>query len=80
MADDLTFPRIIYRGAPDVLGKGPHTHPETGELVGETKRCDSQEALNDDLKAGWRLTREITDAAAVDESASNDSGRRKARS
>lgn len=46
---ELIFPRLIYRGAPDTLGLG----------AGETKRCDSQSDLDDDLKAGFRLTREI---------------------
>lgn len=64
MADALDFPRIIYRGAPDTIGQGPHTHPETGELVGETKRCDSQDQLDADVKAGWRLTREIAESDA----------------
>lgn len=70
MAKDLTFPRVIYRGAPDTLGAGPHAHAETGELVGETKRCDSQDQLDADRKAGWRLTREIEEPVAkkVDES------------
>lgn len=78
MADDLTFPRIVYRGLPDTLGRGPHTHPETDELVGETKRCNSQDELDADLKAGWRLTREIPEVAkeipevAKDESAAKD--------
>lgn len=63
MAEDLIFPRIIYRGAPDTLGRGPHAHDETGELVGDTKRCDAQDQLDADLKAGWRLTRELDDPA-----------------
>lgn len=64
MADDLTFPRIIYRGLPDTLGKGPHAHPETDELVGETRRCNSADELAAALKDGWRLTREIEEPAA----------------
>jgi hypothetical protein len=63
MAEDLIFPRLIYRGLPDTLGKGPHAHAETGELVGETKECANQAQLDADLKAGWRLTREIADDA-----------------
>lgn len=63
MADDLVFPRVIYRGHPDTLGAGVHTHPETGDLVGETQRCDSQADLDVALKAGWRLTRERDEPA-----------------
>lgn len=62
MADDLVFPRVIYRGHPDVLGQGMHVHPEHGELVGETKRCESADDLDAHVKAGWRLTREIAEA------------------
>lgn len=67
MADDLTFPRLIYRGAPDTLGKGVHVHPETDVLVGETRRVDSSDDLAAALKDGWRLTRELPEAAAADE-------------
>lgn len=70
---DLVFPRTIYRGLPDHLGQGPHAHPETGDLVGETKRCESPDQLDADLNAGWRLTRETDDVvegeASGDESA-----------
>lgn len=75
MPEELQFPRVIYRGHPDTLGLGPHAHKDTGELVGETKRVDSQDALDDALKAGWRLTRELpADPAApgVDADASAD--------
>lgn len=64
MADALDFPRIIYRGLPDTIGQGTFAHPESGELVGETKRCDSQDQLDADVKAGWRLTREIAESAS----------------
>lgn len=61
MAEDLVFPRIIYRGHPDTLGQGLHAHPETGELVGETARAESQHDLDEKLTQGWRLTRELAD-------------------
>lgn len=49
----LDFPRLVYRGEPDVLGLG----------VGETARCASADDWADKQKAGWRLTREIPAAA-----------------
>jgi hypothetical protein len=64
MAEDLVFPRLIYRGAPDTLGAGPHAHPTTDALVGETARCENQSDLDTKLKEGWRLTREIDEPAA----------------
>lgn len=48
---DLVFPRLLYRGEPDVLGTGQ---------VGETKRVDDRQAYEDAKKDGWRLDR--TDA------------------
>lgn len=47
---DLVFPRIVYRGEPDVLGLG---------TVGETQRVDTAEHLDAALRGGWRLTREL---------------------
>lgn len=67
MAEDLLFPRLIYRGAPDTLGKGPHVHPETDAIVGETKRCEHAEQFAADQKDGWRLTREIPEDSAATE-------------
>lgn len=64
MADALVFPRLVYRGAPDTLGLGHHTHPDTDEVVGETARVDSQDHLDEHLKKGWRLTREIAEGIA----------------
>jgi hypothetical protein len=55
MANDLIFPRLIYRGAHDVLGLGEHVN-DAGERVGETKRVNSQDELDEALKDGWRLT------------------------
>lgn len=49
MAEELVFPRLVYRGEPDVLGTG---------LVGETKRVEDQAGLDEAKKDGWRLTRE----------------------
>jgi len=53
---DLVFPRLIYRGAPDLLGQGVHVDPTTGELVGETKACNSEDEWEAAQEAGWRLT------------------------
>jgi len=72
MAEDLVFPRVIYRGAPDTLGAGAHTHPESGELVGETKRCEDAAQLAIDQKDGWRLTREIDEPKAKDAAPAKD--------
>lgn len=64
---DLEFPRVIYRGLPDLLGAGTHVH-ESGAVVGETKHCQSSADLDEHLKAGWRLTRELVeDVAAVED-------------
>jgi len=64
MSEDLVFPRTIYRGAPDTLGLGTHSHPDTGVLVGETKRCEDAAQLAVDQKDGWRLTRELPKSKA----------------
>jgi len=66
MSEDLVFPRTIYRGAPDTLGLGTHSHPDTGLLVGETKRCEDAAQLAVDQKDGWRLTRELDEPKAKD--------------
>jgi hypothetical protein len=55
MAEDLAFPRLVYRGEADTLGSGS---------VGETARIDTQADLDAARKDGWRLTREL-DANAV---------------
>jgi hypothetical protein len=56
--EDLAFPRLIYRGAPDTLGLGPHVN-DSRRLVGETKRVNSQDELDEALKDGWRLTSQL---------------------
>lgn len=56
--DDF-IPRVVYRGAPDVLGRGPHVDPETGAIVGETQRVLTREVFDAALADGWRLTREL---------------------
>lgn len=68
MAEDLMFPRVLYRGHPDVRGLGTHVSPVHGELVGEVLRCESADDLDRHTAAGWRLTREIPDVP-VDEGA-----------
>jgi hypothetical protein len=60
---EVTTPRLVYRGAQDVLGLGLHTDPETGELVGETKVVYTPEELAQAKKDGWRLTAEDPNAA-----------------
>jgi hypothetical protein len=72
MADALVFPRLIYRGAPDTLGQGQHVHPDTGVLVGETKRVDSQEELDEALKDGWRMTSKPSTADLKSEAKAED--------
>lgn len=72
MADDLDFPRLVYRGAPDELGAGEHVHPELGHIVGETARCDSADDWAAKQKQGWRLTREIAKSAAKDAAGDDD--------
>lgn len=67
--EDLAFPRTIYRGLPDTLGAGDHTHPETGARVGETKRCEDAAQFAVDQKDGWRLTREIDEPKAKEKPA-----------
>jgi hypothetical protein len=62
--EELTFPRLMYRGAPDTLGLGTHAHPKTGDLIGETKQVDSQKDCDDAKKDGWRLTRDTPKSAA----------------
>lgn len=57
-ANDLLWPRLIYRGAPDTLGLGFHIN-EAGDKVGETKRCESAADFEEDQKDGWRLTRDL---------------------
>lgn len=73
MADDLVFPRLMYRGPADTLGLGVRPDPKTGELIGETKRVESRQEFDDALKDGWRETRDedgvATDAAVADEAA-----------
>ena len=64
---DTSTPRLVYRGREDVLGLGLHTDPETGELVGENKRVDTQEELEIAKKEGWRLTAADPDAEAEPE-------------
>lgn len=49
MADDLIFPRLVYRGEPDTLGEG----------LGETCRVDTLDDLAAKQADGWRLTREL---------------------
>lgn len=61
--EDLSTPRLVYKGKQDVLGLGVHTDPETGELVGETKVVNTPEELAQAKKDGWRLTAEDPDAA-----------------
>jgi hypothetical protein len=61
--EDLSTPRLVYKGKQDVLGQGVHTDPETGELVGETKVVNTPEELAQAKKDGWRLTAEDPDAA-----------------
>jgi hypothetical protein len=61
--EDLSTPRLVYKGKQDVLGQGVHTDPETGELVGETKVVHTPEELAQAKKDGWRLTAEDPDAA-----------------
>lgn len=56
MAEDLVFPRLIYRGEPDTLGTGLDAKGRT--LDSETKRCESKAELDAATKDGWRLTRE----------------------
>ena len=58
MANDLVWPRLIYRGAPDTLGLGFHIN-DAGEKVGETKACDSADDFEEAQKDGWRLTRDV---------------------
>ena len=67
MATDLIFPRVVYRGLPDTLGRGVHSHPETGETVGETKAVTNQDEYDAALKDGWRATREDPKAAKADD-------------
>lgn len=60
----MEFPRLIYRGEPDHLGSGQ---------VGENKRVNSQDELDEHLEQGWRLTRHVEGAAAdVDVAAADD--------
>lgn len=46
--NDLVFPRLLYRGEPDVLGTGQ---------IGETKRVEDRQAYDEAKKDGWRLDR-----------------------
>jgi hypothetical protein len=62
MSEDLVFPRLIYRGAPDTLGTGQDAKGHT--LNSETKRCESAEAFKGDAHDGWRLTRELPTSKA----------------
>lgn len=55
MAEELAFPRLIYRGDHDALGSGS---------VGENKVVSSQDALDVALKEGWRLTSAIPEKPA----------------
>ena len=64
MADALTFPRLVYRGAPDTLGTGADAHGVA--LDSETRRIDAKEEWDAAQKDGWRLTREIEKADAAD--------------
>jgi len=47
MADDVAFPRLVYRGAHDELGAGN---------VGENTVAQSADHFADLKKDGWRLT------------------------
>lgn len=62
MAEDLIFPRIVYRGEPDTLGLGQHVGAD-GKIVGETTRCESAEDWDVKKKDGWRLTSQLSKAA-----------------
>jgi hypothetical protein len=61
MAADLVFPRLIYRGKQDILGKGQHVDDD-GEIVGETARCESADEFEQKKKDGWRLTSALSKA------------------
>lgn len=71
MAEDV-FPRLVYRGHPDTLGLGTHSHPDTGDLVGETLRVEDQDHLDRATADGWRLTREIADDPSDDDASTDD--------
>jgi hypothetical protein len=56
MAEDLIFPRLVYRGDPDTLGTG--TDAKGVALNSETARCEDRADWDAKSKDGWRLTRE----------------------
>lgn len=60
MAEDLAFPRLIYRGDPDTLGTGADAKGVA--LNSETRRCEDAADLAAARKDGWRLTRELDKA------------------
>jgi hypothetical protein len=64
MAEELVYPRIVYRGAPDTLGLGPHVG-EDGKIAGETARCENADDWEEKQKQGWRLTSQLPEAVAT---------------